>query len=83
MEIRDSISSAVEEVAQFSFGGFFMSGSFWLGIERFVTEGPGDNLVIICVISFFFGAGLAITGYRQARRRVTRLARYIPNDNTS
>ena len=83
MDIKDSISSAVEEVAQFSIGNFLASGAFWLGTERLITDGYKDALFLSCIAFFICGAVLAITGFRQARRRVTRLSRYIPNDNTA
>ncbi len=44
VEIEDASSSAFEEVAQFSIGSFFVSGGFWLGIERVFTEGFKDTL---------------------------------------
>ena len=82
-EIRDASSSAVEEVLQFSFGNFLASGSFWLGIERWATMGYLDPLFLGCVSAFVCGIILSITGFRQARRRLSRLMRYIPNDDSS
>lgn len=80
MEIRDSMSSAVEEVVQFSIGNFLASGAFWLGTERLIINGYKDVLFLSCTAFFVCGVVLAVTGFRQARRRVTRLSRYIPND---
>ena len=80
MDIRDASSSAKEEVAQFSAGGFFASGSFWLGLERLMTVGHEDS-VFLCSIAFFIcGSILGIVGLRQTMRRVSRLERYLPND---
>ena len=80
IDIKDSISSAVEEVAQFSIGNFLASGAFWLGTERLIINGYKDVLFLSCIAFFVCGVVLAITGFRQALRRVTRLSRYIPND---
>ena len=82
VDIEDAANSAIEEVIQFSFGSFLASGSFWLGIERLLTVGYLDTLFHTCAIAFGCGIVLAITGFRQARRRVLRLARYIPDDHT-
>ena len=81
IDIKDAAGSDVEEFLQFSVGGFFASGAFWLGIERLVTVGYKDPLFYICVIALIFGAVLAFAGFRQTRRRINRLARYIPNDD--
>ena len=78
IDIKDAAGSAFEEFLQFSVGGFFASGAFWLGIERIVTAGYRDTLFYICVVAFIFGIVLAFAGFRQSRRRMNRLARYIP-----
>ena len=83
MEINDSASSAAEEIAQFSIGNFLASGAFWLGAERLITNGYKDVLFISCIAFFICGVVLAVTGFRQAKRRVTRLKRYIPNDDAA
>lgn len=82
MEIKDSMRSAVEEVAQFSVGNFLASGAFWLGTERLITDGHEDPLFLSCIAFLICGVVLAITGFRQARRRVNRLSRYIPDTHT-
>ena len=80
MEIKDSTDSAREEIYQFSFGNFLVSGAFWLGTERLVTEGLGDFLLWVCVIALFSGSLLFYTGYKQSQRRLARLMRYVPPD---
>ena len=79
-EILDNSRAAMEEVWQYSIGGFLFSGAFWLGFERLMTEGPKDVLFLSCIAPVICGSVLAITGYRQARRRVTRLAQYLPDN---
>jgi len=83
MDLREASSSAVEEVAQFSVGGFLASGAFWLGVERLVTEGGTDALFLACIAFFICGGVLALTGFRQSLRRVRRLERYIPQDDNA
>ena len=80
MEIKDASSSALEEVAVFAFGNFLASGSFWLGVERFVTEGIKDPVLIGCGSAFLAGLVLTIVGFRQTARRVSRLMRYVPQE---
>lgn len=79
--IIDNSSSALEEIWQFSVGGFMFSGAFWLGFERYFTEGKGDPLFLSCLAFVICGAVLAFTGYRQAKRRVARLEKYTPKDD--
>jgi len=79
-EIQDSMESAKEEVWQFLAGGFLFSGAFWLGFERIVTEGYKDALFLSCIPCVICGAILAITGYRQAMRRVNKLRSFIPDN---
>lgn len=79
--IHDNSSSAKEEVWQYSVGGFMFSGSFWLGLERLLTEGCKDSIFLICIAFSICGGLLAITGFRQAKRRVTRLEKFIPKEN--
>ena len=80
--ILDNSSSAKEEVLQFSFGGFIFSGAFWLAAEQLYTEGYTEGYkdpfflgLVVCVVG---GVVLAISGFRQAKRRVTRLENCIP-----
>ena len=80
--ILDNSASAREEIWQFSLGGFMFSGSFWLGAERLYTEGATDPLLWICGACAVCGGLLAITGFRQAARRVSRLEKYIPKDKS-
>ena len=80
MAIRDSISSAKEEVIQYSVGGFMFSGAFWLGFERVLTVGFKDAVFLSCIAFCICGACLTIFGFRQALRRVTRLERYVPDE---
>ena len=77
--IADNSTSALEEVWQFSLGGFMFSGAFWLGFERLMTEGYKDFLFLACIAFVISGALLAFTGYRQAKRRISRLEKYIPD----
>lgn len=80
MDIRESASYALEEVLLFAVGNFMASGAFWLGIERIITAGYKDSLFQVCLLSLLFGATLAFVGFRQMRRRVSRLSRYIPQE---
>ena len=80
-DIKESVDSAKEEVWQFSAGGFLFSGAFWLGFERLVTEGYQDALFLSCIPCLICGIVLAVTGYRQAMRRVNKLRKYIPEGN--
>ena len=79
MDIRDSTSSAKEELAHFSLGNILASGAFWLGTERLITVGYGDVLFLACIAFLICGVVLSITGYRQSVRRITRLERYLPH----
>lgn len=76
-DIKDISSYAREEVALVTGGNFFLSGSFWLGIERAITEGMEDPVLYVC--SAFFVCGLLLTGvgYRQTARSMSKLARYL------
>lgn len=78
--ILDNSASAAEEVWQFSVGGFMLSGAFWLGFERLLTIGIHDSVLWICIAFVICGSVLAFTGYRQAKRRVARLEKYIPDE---
>lgn len=80
-EIRDASSSGIEEVLQFSAGGVAGSRGFWLGLERFFTEGYQDPLFLVCIAFFLCGGVLSLTGFRQSFRRKRRLERYCPPDN--
>lgn len=80
MELEDSSNSIMEEVSQFSIGNFFASGAFWLGVERLITVGYNDALFISCIPALCFGVTLSIVGFRQSKRRMNRLARYIPKN---
>ena len=80
MELRDARSSAMEEVAVFTFGNFLASGSLWLGIERLVTEQGFDWVALLCGVLFVVGVLLIVVGFRQAARRVTRLLWYVPKE---
>lgn len=82
-DIKESVESAKEEVWQFSAGSFLFSGAFWLGFERLVTEGVNDALFLSCIPCIVCGAVLALTGYRQAMRRVNKLKKFIPNADQS
>ncbi|SMX31618.1 hypothetical protein OCA8868_00452 [Octadecabacter ascidiaceicola] len=80
--ILENSSSALEEIWQFSVGGFLFSGAFWLGLERLLTVGKDDALFLACIAFVICGGVLAVSGYRQAQRRVSRLEKYIPNDDS-
>ena len=80
MDIKDSTSAAKEELVHFSLGNILASGAFWLGAERLITVGYDDALFLSCIAFLICGIVLAITGYRQSIRRVTRLERYVPEN---
>jgi hypothetical protein len=78
-DLRDFKTSSTEEFIQFSIGGFLASGSFWLGIERFVTiaKWQSDFLFWLCAISFVAGTVIGIFGWRQLARRKGRIESII------
>lgn len=77
--LKDFRDSAVEEFFQFSIGGFFASGSFWLGLERAITVAGfwTDLLFWICVFAFIAGTTIGGAGLRQLWRRRGRMNRII------
>lgn len=78
-ELEDFKAENIEEFWQFAFGGFLMSGSFWLGIERWFTleNIEHDPLFWICAVAFFSGAVISFFGFRQLRRRKNKIDRII------
>lgn len=74
-DLRDFRDSSTEEFWQFSLGGFLASGSFWLGVERFVTipEWQEDILFWVCFFAFIAGSCIGFFGLRQLRRRRGRI----------
>jgi hypothetical protein len=78
-DLKDFKSSSVEEFLQFSLGGFFASGSFWLLVERFFTvpRWSADLLFWICVVAFAAGLTIGWFGFRQMKRRKTKIDEII------
>ena len=73
--LRDFKSASTEEFWQFVIGGFLVSGSFWLGVERLATAPIWwkDTVFWICVVAFLAGLIIGYFGYRQLKRRQTRI----------
>ena len=80
MDIRDATDSALEERVQAVVGTFFASGSFWLGVDKLVSDELTGTVFIVCGSAFAFGVVLAWAGFRQSARRVSRLERYCPKE---
>lgn len=78
-DLEDFKAASTEEFWQFAIGQFFAVGGFWLGVERLftVTNVVGDPLFWICVVSFIAGATISYFGYRQLKRRQTRMDKII------
>ena len=78
-DLKDFRDSAVEEFGQFSFGGFFVSGAFWMIIERAFTVANfwADSLFWVCVLALISGAIISAFGLRQLIRRQRRINRII------
>lgn len=73
--LRDFRSASTEEFGQFAIGGFFAAGSFWLGLER-LASAPiwwEDAVFWFCVVAFLAGLIIGFFGYRQLKRRQTRI----------
>jgi len=83
-ELEEFKTGSIEEFGQFVFGNFLVAGSFWLGIERALTTEPfwKDLLFWICVVAFVAGAVITFFGYRQMRRRQTRIDKIILSAET-
>lgn len=66
-----------DNVRLFLLGEFLCAGSFWLGVEKLITEGYKDIIFIWCAATFFAGAVIIITGLRQHSRKQTRIQKYL------
>lgn len=78
-DLRDFRSAGIEEFWQFAIGGFFASGSFWLGVERLASAPMWweDTTFWICVVAFLAGLVIGFFGYRQLNRRQSRIDNII------
>lgn len=78
-ELKQFKADGLEEFAQFSIANFFVSGSFWLGMETALTSDnfTKDLLFWFCVVCFIAGAIIGYFGYRQLSRRADRIERII------
>lgn len=78
-DLEEFKAAGIEEFRQFVIGEFLVAGAFWLGIERAVTvqEFWRDLLFWFCFFAFIAGCTIGFFGYRQLRRRKTRIDRII------
>ena len=78
-DLMDFKSARIEEFLQFVIGEFFAAGSIWLALERFATvpDWRQDAVFWICIVAFIAGVIITIFGYRQLKRRQTRIDRII------
>ena len=78
-ELEDLKSGSRDEFAWFAVGQFFVSGAFWLGVERMVTESVfwTDRLFQTCVILLLAGAIVSYANFRSLQRRRSKIDRII------
>lgn len=83
-ELRQFKADGFEEFTQFSIANFFVSGSFWLGMEKALTDEnfTKDILFWFCVICFMAGLIIGYFGYRQLSRRADRIERIIQSSES-
>lgn len=80
-DLREFQTSMSEEFLTFSISQFFVAGSFWLGLERYLTlEHPwNDALFLSCLVMLAAGLAVAIVAFRQLNRRKGKIGRIIEN----
>lgn len=78
-DLREFQYSMSEEFWTFTISQFFVAGSFWLGLERFLTlNDPGKDAVFLtCVVTLVLGIVVGTVGYRQLNRRKNKIGRII------
>src|SRR5258706_5479158 len=76
-DLQDLTEYQAEEVATFSLGQFFLSGSVWLGIQKMLDGDVGSPAFLFCVVSALFGAILFGVGLRQVSRKRKKLDRLL------
>jgi hypothetical protein len=76
-DLQDLTEYQAEEVATFSVGQFFLSGSVWLGFQKILDGEAGSPAFLFCVVSALFGAILFGVGFRQVSRKRKKLDRLL------
>ncbi len=60
-----------------SLGMFFVSGGFWLGVEKVLEQSKitMTPVIFLCAVSILLGAVLFFVGWRMRYRKVSRIER--------
>lgn len=79
-QLIDMKESSVEEFWQFTIAEFVVAGALWLAIEKFVDRAENEPLspiFWICLVAVLLGATVGWAGFRQLRRRKTKIDKIL------
>jgi len=78
-DLRDFRAARSEEFGQFAVAQFFAGGAFWLGIDRLASASSvlHDFVFWLCVVVLITSLIIGVVGFRQMRRRQTRIDEII------
>lgn len=79
-QLEDIRDSSFEEFWQFAAAEFVVAGSLWLAVEKFLDrkdEDPLSPVFWVCLLAVFLGSIVGWAGFRQLKRRKSKIDRII------